>query len=91
MKKVFVLVISIALLVYINVSFAAEYTMVIGKVISINLKDSSIKVDVYSKRCTGIHTFSIQNDEVLKKLKEHSNIALYLVKDCEEAIVITGE
>lgn len=91
MKKALVLVISIILLVYANTTLAAEYTRVIGKVISINLKDATAKIHVQSKVCRGTHTFTIQNDKALENLKEQSEVALYLVKDCEEAILTTGE
>ncbi len=87
MKKLFIIAIIITLSLS-SVASAAEYTRVIGKVISVNKKDSTVKVDVLSKVCNGIHTFSIENDEALKNLEVGSQIGLYLVKDCTQAIVI---
>lgn len=86
MKKMFVLTVIIILSLF-NITSAAEYTRIVGKVVSIDLKNSTIKVKVYSKVCNGMRLFSIENDSVLETIKPSSEISLYVIKDCEEALI----
>lgn len=86
MKKMFVLTVIIILSLF-NITSAAEYTRIVGKVVNIDLKSSTIKVKVYSKVCNGMRLFSIENDSALENIKPSSEIGLYVIKNCDKALI----
>jgi ribosomal protein S1 len=84
--KTIIMVIIISLSLLLHSAYAIdEYTRIVGKVLSIDPKDSTIKVNVFSEVCNGLHRFDIENAEAIKKLKEGDTVALYILNDCKKA------
>jgi hypothetical protein len=78
------IIISLSLLLH-SVYAIDEYTRIVGKVLGIDQKNSTIEVKVYSKVCNGVHTFDIENTEAIKNLKKGDRVPLYIINDCNKA------
>ncbi|OSS42974.1 hypothetical protein DESAMIL20_82 [Desulfurella amilsii] len=80
------IIITLSLLLH-SVYALKEYTRIEGKVLFIDTKNSAIEVKVYSKVCSGLHTFDIENSEAIKGLNVGDGISLYVISDCNKAKV----
>jgi hypothetical protein len=84
--KTIIIAIIISLSLLLNSVYAIdEYTRIVGKVLGIDQKNSTIEVKVSSKVCNGVHRFDIENAEAIKDLEEGDRVFLYIINDCKKA------